>query len=72
MDAFLHSVTNHIEQPLLPDPVQVEASQIELLEDVAIAEFTQRKSSRVSAKSDQQVNIYSFTMCCDRMWPSTQ
>ena len=26
----------------------------------------------VGAKSDQQVNIYSFAMRCDRMWPSTQ
>ena len=25
----------------------------------------------VGAKSDQQVNIYSFAVCCDRMWPST-
>ena len=26
----------------------------------------------VSAKSDQQVNICSFAVRCDRMWPSTQ
>ena len=26
----------------------------------------------VGAKSDQQVNIYSFAVRCDRMWPSTQ
>ena len=26
----------------------------------------------VGAKSDQQVNIYSFVVHCDRMWPSTQ
>jgi len=55
MDAFLHSGTNHIEQPLLPDPVQVEASQIELLEDVAMAEFTQRKSSRLANKAKSRV-----------------
>ena len=26
----------------------------------------------VGAKSDQQVNICSFAVRCDRMWPSTQ
>ena len=26
----------------------------------------------VGAKSDQQVNICSFAMRCDRMWPSTR
>jgi len=26
----------------------------------------------VSAESDQHVNIYSFAIRCDRMWPSTQ
>ena len=26
----------------------------------------------VSAKSDQHINIYSFVVRCDRMWPSTQ
>ena len=26
----------------------------------------------IGAKSDQQVNIWSFTVRCDRMWPSTQ
>ena len=26
----------------------------------------------VGAKSDQQVNICSFVVRCDRMWPSTQ
>jgi len=55
MDAFLHSGTNHIEQPLLPDPVQVEASQIELLEDIAMPEFTQRKSSRLANKAKSRV-----------------
>ena len=29
-------------------------------------------SHTVGAKSDQQVNIYSFAIRCDRMWPSTQ
>ena len=28
--------------------------------------------SSVGAKSDQQVNICSFAVCCDQMWPSTQ
>jgi len=26
----------------------------------------------VGAESDQHVNIYSFVVRCDRMWPSTQ
>ena len=26
----------------------------------------------VGAESDQQVNICSFAVCCDRRWPSTQ
>ena len=26
----------------------------------------------VGVESDQQVNIYSFAVCCDRRWPSTQ
>ena len=26
----------------------------------------------VGAKSDQQVNIYRFAVCCDWLWPSTQ
>ena len=26
----------------------------------------------VGAESDQHVNICSFVVCCDRMWPSTQ
>jgi len=29
-------------------------------------------TAAVGAKSDQQVNICSFAMRCDRMWPSTQ
>ena len=31
-----------------------------------------RGSSSVGAESAQQVNIYSFAVRCDRMWPSTQ
>ena len=30
------------------------------------------KKEVVDAKSDQQVNIYSFAVRCDQMWPSTQ
>ena len=26
----------------------------------------------IGAESDQHINIYSFAVCCDRMWPSTQ
>ena len=62
MDAFLHSGTNHIEQPLLPDPVQVEASQIELLEDIAMSEFTQRKSSRLANKAKSRVGKDTLTV----------
>ena len=29
-------------------------------------------TSTVGAESDQYVNICSFVVCCDRMWPSTQ
>ena len=32
----------------------------------------QKSIFTVGAKSDQQVNIYSFIVHCDRMWPSTQ
>ena len=31
-----------------------------------------RASVSVGAKSDRQVNICSFAVRCDRMWPSTQ
>ena len=62
MDAFLHSIANHIEQPLLPNPVQVEASQIELLEDIAMPEFTQRKSSRLANKAKSRVGKDTLTV----------
>jgi hypothetical protein len=29
-------------------------------------------NTKFSPESDQHVNIYSFAVCCDRMWPSTQ
>ena len=34
--------------------------------------FLSMKSLLVGAESDQHVNIYSFAVRCDRMWPSTQ
>ena len=50
-------------------------SSMELLGDMGHVEshfFLFGDSVNVGAKSDKQVNICHFAVCCDRMWPSTQ
>ena len=61
----INESTNSFESNLLSSTVRFNRIDAAML--IIINE-----SQSVGAESDQQVNIYSFAVRCDRRWPNTQ